>query len=259
MTHDHAARERVRSSPGVAVEDGAARLADDQPGRGDVPGPERAVHEEIETARGHVADLEGGAPDDTHARRRLVEGDERRVLARRGTEGEARDDEAVGERSRVRDPDRCAVERGAPALARDEELARAGRVDRRRTRPALLGVRDDHAVEGDATREVQGAVDRVDDPERATGRGSCRALFRQHGYAGSRLGEAPDDLLLRAMVGSRREVRAALLPGDDADVVDGDLAPDLARDARGELRERRVTLRHHVAGMLTTGGPAPLP
>ena len=114
-------------------------------------------------------------------------------------------------------------------------------MDRGGARPAILDVRDDHAVEGDRATEVQGPIDRIDDPQ-AFGfpeRGLW-TLLGQNRYVGIVRGESRHDRLLGCVIRGRREVGSTLLACDDAHVRLHDRLADLDRGFRGDTREGLV-------------------
>jgi len=114
-------------------------------------------------------------------------------------------------------------------------------MDRRGARATVLDVRDHHGVERDPAAEVQRAVDRIDDPEPLRpAQLSARALLGQHGDRGVVRREELDDRLLGCVIRGGREIRAASLAGDDADIVRDDRVADGGRGALGDPRELRV-------------------
>ena len=121
-------------------------------------------------------------------------------------------------------------------------------MDRRGARASILDVRDHDGVERDPAAEVQRAVDRIDDPEPLRlAQLAARALLGQHGDRGVVRSQELDDRLLGCVIRGGREVRAASLARDDADIVRDDRIADRGRGPLRDPRELRVTPRGSAA------------
>ena len=142
----------------------------------------------------------------------------------------------------------------ATALVRDEQLAGAWRVDRRGADLAVLYVGDRDAIEGDRAREVERAVQRIDDPEpRGLPELPVGALLGEDRDRGVVPAEPAEDLELRGVVRGRGEVRAAPLARDDRDVVEPDRFTDRERGLGGERREPFVAAYRRAGHQRTVG------
>ena len=109
-------------------------------------------------------------------------------------------EEGPAEIGRVGDVDPLAVQERAAASPRGEEIARDGIVDDAHGDLPVLLQRDQRGPDGNATDEVLGAIDRIDDPADVAS-SSAAELFAKHAVVGERAPEKLHDRPLGLAIG----------------------------------------------------------
>ena len=168
-------------------QDNAARLAHEQVARRVIPLREAVLVEGVEPAGRDPREVErgrAGAADVARQGQHAAE-DRRLQPALVGDVGEARADERARERRRLADPQRRAVEPAALAARRAERLAAHRVVHDRDERADAVAAGDRDGPLRDAVEEVDGAVERVDDPLEPALAHRARALLADQAVAGA--------------------------------------------------------------------------